>query len=173
MYLKIEIDSINRHYLVLRAVNTNVKHFFSSSLFSLISRFQNSNYQCIITSDDNSAEMCDGWWLQLSCMRCKLCRGILRLFSSIYMGQVCEHTLRELSTHSYTCCIQYAMKYWRGKRRGSVLAYQLSYDFKQQVWYFSRVFHCRRIQCDSMITGEHKSSLNDTAIKSLLAAAEA
>ena len=90
--------------------NTNVKHFFASSLFSLISRFQNSNYQFIITSDDNSAEMCDGWWLQLSCMRCKLCRGILRLFSSIYMGQVCEHTLRELSTHSYTCCIQYAMK---------------------------------------------------------------
>ena len=88
----------------------NVKHFFASSLFSLISRFQNSNYQFIITSDDNSAEMCDGWWLQLSCMRCKLCRGILRLFSSIYMGQVCEHTLRELSTHSYTCCIQYAMK---------------------------------------------------------------
>ena len=90
--------------------SSNVKHFFASSLFSLISRFQNSNYQCIITSDDNSAEMCDGWWLQLSCMRCKLCRGILRLFSSIYMGQVCEHTLRELSTHSYTCCIQYAMK---------------------------------------------------------------
>ena len=91
--------------------NTNVKHFFASSLFSLISRFQNSNYQfIIISSDDNSAEMCDGWWLQLSCMRCKLCRGILRLFSSIYMGQVCEHTLRELSTHSYTCCIQYAMK---------------------------------------------------------------
>ena len=93
-----------------RLVNTNVKHFFASSLFSLITRFQNSNYQFIITSDDNSAEMCDGWWLQLSCMRCKLCRGILRLFSSIYMGQVCEHTLRELSTHSYTCCIQYAMK---------------------------------------------------------------
>lgn len=90
--------------------SSNVKHFFASSLFSLISRFQNSNYQFIITSDDNSAEMCDGWWLQLSCMRCKLCRGILRLFSSIYMGQVCEHTLRELSTHSYTCCIQYAMK---------------------------------------------------------------
>ena len=100
----------NRLYQSSLFINTNVKHFFASSLFSLISRFQNSNYQFIITSDDNSAEMCDGWWLQLSCMRCKLCRGILRLFSSIYMGQVCEHTLRELSTHSYTCCIQYAMK---------------------------------------------------------------
>ena len=38
----------------------NVKHFLASSRFSLISRFQNSKDQCIITSDDNAAEMFDG-----------------------------------------------------------------------------------------------------------------
>ena len=65
MYLKIEIDSINCHYLVLRTTQSviyiyiyiNVKHFLASSRFSLISRFQNGNDQCIITSDDNAAEM--------------------------------------------------------------------------------------------------------------------
>ena len=62
MYLKIEIDSINCHYLVLRTIYMyiNVKHFLASSRFSLISRFQNSKDQCIITSDDNAAEMFDG-----------------------------------------------------------------------------------------------------------------
>lgn len=68
MYLKIEMDSINCHYLVPRTTQfpcliymyINVKHFLASSRFSLISRFQNSNDQCIITSDDNAAEMFDG-----------------------------------------------------------------------------------------------------------------
>ena len=38
----------------------NVKQFLASSRFSLVSGFQNSNDQCIITSDDNAAEMFDG-----------------------------------------------------------------------------------------------------------------
>ena len=59
MYLKIEIDSINCHYSVPRTMYINLKHFLASSRFSLISRFQNSNYQCIITSYDNAAEMFD------------------------------------------------------------------------------------------------------------------
>ena len=60
MYFKIEIDSFNCHYLVLRTICVEMKKFLSIIPIFFNSRFQNSNDQCIITSDDNAAEMFDG-----------------------------------------------------------------------------------------------------------------